>query len=681
MMRFAEEILLLLYDKESGELQPVDERSLRCALAGAALMELALENRIDSDPRRLSVVDPTPVQDDLLDPCLAEIVAAEQDAGTSYWIDHFASPGFVDAMRELALERLIQRGILRRQDSGLLSLSRRVARGHRYPAVDGEAGQAVEARIMGILFADDIPQPREVMLITLVEACGMFQRVLKPSELDEVQDRISLICTFEEIGRSVFHAIKSAGIDDGPQARIAVPSAPAAVSNEPPFADAGERRIAGNLRGLMGDLTAYLTRNHLNLGPVFRIRVPPRALTVLAGPEANLFYQRHGRFLFRSIDAYDGLHQGFGAHRWLVGMDGKEHAQLRKTLADGYSSASLAKNIDTAIAIASRAADEWPENRFVGVLEVFRRVLTEQLGVSTTGVSSEKYVDDMFRYLDRLMVVTMSRKLPRFTLRTPRIRRARRQIERLGEEIIDHHKPEKRAGKPNDLVDDILALHRDEPQFMPEYDLLSAIVGPYFAGMHTAANVGSFMFYEVLNNAGVTERIRAEADALFAYPTESIPGRLRSLDVTHRALMETMRIHNVVPAVRRTVVNSFEFGGYRIPVRTPVLVAFGVTHLLPEHFPEPHKFDVERFAPERAEHKARGVFNPFGLGVHRCLGSNFAVAQIMLTIATLLHRAEFAMDPPDYELGVNHRPNPAPDRKFRVRVAARRAHGGVRADR
>ena len=59
MLRFAEEIMLLLLDDENGDFAPVSELSLQCALAGAVLMDLALENRIDTDTERLILLDKT----------------------------------------------------------------------------------------------------------------------------------------------------------------------------------------------------------------------------------------------------------------------------------------------------------------------------------------------------------------------------------------------------------------------------------------------------------------------------------------------------------------------------------------------------------------------------------------------------------------------------------------------
>ena len=99
-MRFAEEILLFLLDKQTGHVTRVPDRSLRYVLAGAVLMDLALEDRIDTDIERLVLVDPTPVGDDLLDPSLAMIAEDDETRDTAQWVDRIARSEIVESVRE-----------------------------------------------------------------------------------------------------------------------------------------------------------------------------------------------------------------------------------------------------------------------------------------------------------------------------------------------------------------------------------------------------------------------------------------------------------------------------------------------------------------------------------------------------------------------------------------------------
>ena len=93
MLRFAEEIVLLSLRDDDGKFVPVPVTvSMQHALAGAVLMDLALENRIDTDPENLVLVDSTPVGDSLLDPTL-EMIAAGEQHDARYWVEQTARGG------------------------------------------------------------------------------------------------------------------------------------------------------------------------------------------------------------------------------------------------------------------------------------------------------------------------------------------------------------------------------------------------------------------------------------------------------------------------------------------------------------------------------------------------------------------------------------------------------------
>ena len=201
MLRFAEEIMLLLLDDEGGEFLHVSDWSLRCALAGAVLMDLALENRIDTDLKQLVLVDATPVGDDLLDPTLARIAAATETRDAAHWVHQTARPA--DQIRERALERLIGHGILQRQEESFLW----VFKSRRYPAVDGKADREVKLRIMGVLFSDDIPDPRDIVIVCLAEACGIFQALLSRRELTHASARIEQVRKLDLIGQAISQAV------------------------------------------------------------------------------------------------------------------------------------------------------------------------------------------------------------------------------------------------------------------------------------------------------------------------------------------------------------------------------------------------------------------------------------------------------------------------------------------
>ena len=201
MLRFVEEIILLLLRDDDGRFVHVSRLSLDRAIAGGVLMDLAMENRIDTDLEHLILIDPTPVGDDLLDPTLAEIATAEQN-NAQYWVERVAQNA--DEIRESALARLVERGILEQHENRFLW----VFRSRRYPAIDGTAEREVKLRIMGVLFSDELPDPRDVVLICLADACGIFKQMLSRRELDQASARIRQVRKLDLIGQAMSRAIR-----------------------------------------------------------------------------------------------------------------------------------------------------------------------------------------------------------------------------------------------------------------------------------------------------------------------------------------------------------------------------------------------------------------------------------------------------------------------------------------
>lgn len=197
MLTLPEEVILLVLDEETGALLPIPQRTLDSALAGGALMELALQDRIDSDPNSLWVVDPTPIGETYLDQLLRQLAESEGKSNSETWIQRLSEDS--GSIQEAALRRLVERGVLREEEKRFLW----VFESRRYPMIDGKEEREVKLRIMGVLFSEEIPDPRDVALISLVDACRLFEELLGPRELERVRDRIAVIRKLDLIGQAM----------------------------------------------------------------------------------------------------------------------------------------------------------------------------------------------------------------------------------------------------------------------------------------------------------------------------------------------------------------------------------------------------------------------------------------------------------------------------------------------
>lgn len=195
MLTIAEEIILLALDDETGKLSTrLPVHSLRNAVSGALLMDLAFENRIDTDLRRLIVVDAAPLGEPVLDDVLARIANEEEERETGYWVGLFAAN--YEALRARFLDRLAARGILSQRE-GRLSWLIGV---RRYPTVDDRPQRDVKQRIMDTLVSEVIPDPRDIAIICLADACALWRTMIDERDLADVRPRIEQVVKMDLIG-------------------------------------------------------------------------------------------------------------------------------------------------------------------------------------------------------------------------------------------------------------------------------------------------------------------------------------------------------------------------------------------------------------------------------------------------------------------------------------------------
>lgn len=200
-LSIAEEMLLLLLHDDDGTFIRLPDWSIRYALSGSVLMELAELGRIDTDLERLFVVSEEPVENELVNSLLHEIIREENDQNIRFWVERTAV--HAEAIREHALNSLIEKGILEKREQQFLW----VFRSRKYPIIDGRAEKEVKLRLFEVLLSDALPSPRDVVILCLSHACGILNEILPRHELDRALDRIEQVRRLDLIGQTVAKAI------------------------------------------------------------------------------------------------------------------------------------------------------------------------------------------------------------------------------------------------------------------------------------------------------------------------------------------------------------------------------------------------------------------------------------------------------------------------------------------
>lgn len=193
--------MLLSLDDKSGKFVDLPPLAMDQALAGAALLELAFQNRIDTDLTHLTLVNAKPTGEGMLDPLLEKIVEAKDKKDAKYWVGVFSAEG--EKLREKTLDRLVQRGIIKREEKRFLW----VIPGRRYPMVNNQEEQEVRKRIQSVIAEGEVPGPRDVVLISLSSACQLLRSVFSDADLLKYSARIAEVSKMDLIGRAVSKSV------------------------------------------------------------------------------------------------------------------------------------------------------------------------------------------------------------------------------------------------------------------------------------------------------------------------------------------------------------------------------------------------------------------------------------------------------------------------------------------
>ena len=660
-LTLTQELILMLLNEETGYFHQVPGWHLNCAVVGAVLAELSLRSRIDTDMESLFLVDESETGNPALDPILKEIASESGQRNAQYWIERLAPRA--ESIIDLTLDRLVDLKILEYHDGDFWTLAPTVWHGELYDkSEEGTAGQFIRTRISRVIFTDEIPDPRDVIIICLVNTCDVFRFIFQLDE--EAEARIEFICKMDLIGRSLAAAVSQNLA--GPALRrpaltrkIPTVSLPKLLLN-PHIRD-------GNLNALFGNLAE-------EYGPVFQVRPPfAKPMIFLAGLETNHWVHKRGRMYLRARDYFSDFEKVYGAAGVLPALDGADHFRLRKSLSPAYSAARLGGQLDQLYNQGRKYMASLTVGNSYRATSMCREMVNAQLSPLFISVDTQDLMDDLMKYKERALSVHIAKILPGFTLNTPGMRRRAKVLDTLMQRVQDIHTPAQRADSPRDLVDDYLSLHASDPQFLPESNLLFAFSAALIASVYLG-DTFSLIVYAMASQPDLYARIQAEADALFAKgDPEREDFTPANIDVTHRFLMECLRMYPIVSMSIRNVMNTCVVEDYELPVGERVHIAMTATHYMSEVFPDPYKFDIDRYLPPRHEHRSPG-YAPYGLGTHKCLGTRWMELHLAANLLMLAHYFKIEVSPAKYNNKLRFNPFPSlkPSKKLKFRITEQR---------
>lgn len=201
MLTMLEEVVLLAVDERTGGLRSTREFGTAYALVGAVFFDLALARRIDTDTDTIHIVDAAPTGNRTLDRMLARMASRPDLKTVREWIEEIFLQR--DDLEGEALHSLIAQGILRHEQSKRLW----IIDVERFPMVNSRPLQHVKLRLAEAILTDQIPDTRDIMLVSIAHQCGLLGYVLSDDELLNRKDRVQMLSGLETISRKVNEAI------------------------------------------------------------------------------------------------------------------------------------------------------------------------------------------------------------------------------------------------------------------------------------------------------------------------------------------------------------------------------------------------------------------------------------------------------------------------------------------
>jgi len=202
------------------------------------------------------------------------------------------------------------------------------------------------------------------------------------------------------------------------------------------------------------------------------------------------------------------------------------------------------------------------------------------------------------------------------------------------------------GGEPRGDLLSMLMASRDQEtgEAMSDQQLRDEVVTIFSAGHETTAQALTWTFYLLSTHPEAEQRLRDEVRAALGDAPPSLAD-LPRLGYAARVIKEAMRLFPPAWAISRRAEAEDRIGGYRIPAQGFVLLCPYLTHRHPDFWENPEGFDPDRFLPERSQGQHRFAYVPFGAGARMCIGSNFAMMEAQLVLASIVQRYRLSLVP------------------------------------
>jgi cytochrome P450 len=336
----------------------------------------------------------------------------------------------------------------------------------------------------------------------------------------------------------------------------------------------------------------------------------------------------------------------------LITSDGESHKRQRRIAAPAFHRQRIQAYGSIMVERAAAMREVWRPGVEIDVsaemmrlsLEVVARTLFAQ-EVTPDILSINREVNAIMKLYNFLIALPRAEEYLHLPIPgLMRFRRARKRLDEVVYRMIAEHRAS--GVDRGDLLSMLLRLRDDEQDHsgMSDELLRDEVLTIFLAGYETVANALSWTWMLLGQNPEAEANLHAELDAVLG-------GRLPMLDdlsqlrYTEMVLAESMRLYPPAWAMGRQATSDVALGPYQLPAGTYFFFSQYIIQRSAEHFPDPLRFNPERFTPERKAGRSKFVYFPFGAGSRQCIGEAFAWMESTQLLATIAQRWRLRLVP------------------------------------
>jgi cytochrome P450 len=453
--------------------------------------------------------------------------------------------------------------------------------------------------------------------------------------------------------------------------------APVDTSNEVKRAPGPRGRfLVGSMRDFRGDRLIGTMEQALDkYGDIVRFRVGPRTVHLISHPDLAREVLVREKVSFLKIQEGTDKKIGLGlvlGEGLLTNRDHDSWFTRRHMLQPVFHRRRAATMTEEMVAAGQKMLSRWeelyaPED----VLDIHEEMMRVTLDVITRTMFGADVSQEASRVGTAMTVLTRYAfaqagnpfSVPPWvpTRRNREFQGALETIDSVVSSLIRARQAARDSGEPprGDLLDMLLdAEDAETGERMADQEVLDEVKTVFAAGHETTANALTWTWLLLSEHPEAGKKLKAELDAMLGEraPTSA---DLPNLRYTRQVLEEALRLYPPVPALVRRVVRPTTLDGCEIPASSRALISMYNIHRHPDFWPEPTRFDPDRFSPERKASHHDLAYIPFGAGQHKCIGNNLALIEGTLLLAMVAQRYEFALvpgRPVEWEVAITMRP-------------------------